>query len=128
MNGMFDTDFLTPLKGYYPFLMFSTLYKLGNSINTNCECEEIYSAAAIGENEAAVLVSYFDDDDRAIEKQVRIEISNLPEFASAEVEYYLLDEEHDNELVSTEKVNTKTFDLQLNMSLYSTYLIRIKLD
>ena len=128
MNGMFDTDFLTPLKGYYPFLMFSSLYKLGTSISTSCECEEIYSTAATNGKDAALLVSYFNDDDNAPEKQVEIEFTNLPDFKVANAEYYLLDESHDNELICSESFTAKSFKANLNMSLYSTYLIRLRFE
>ena len=128
MNGMFNTDFLTPLKGYYPFLMFSKLYKLDSSIFTTEDCVEVYSTAALGDTEAALLVSYFDDDDNAPEKEIEIDISNLPKFSSATVEYYLLDEEHNCDLVNSETVSSNAFDLKLKMSLYSTCLIRIMFD
>ena len=56
-----------PLKGYYPFKMFNTLYKLG----TGCKCtsanESIYAAATKDENSSAVMVSYFTDDDNCNE-------------------------------------------------------------
>ena len=43
MNGLFNTDFVNEcLKGYYPFRMFNELYKLGNSVEVTCDCDEIY--------------------------------------------------------------------------------------
>jgi hypothetical protein len=88
----------------------------------------VYSTAALGKKEAALLVSYFDDDDNAPEKEIEIDISNLPKFSSATVEYYLLDEEHNCDLVNSETVSSNAFDLKLKMSLYSTCLIRIMFD
>ena len=42
-NGMFDFYTYRPLKGYYPFVMFSKLYALGTAVSCNSDDEDIYS-------------------------------------------------------------------------------------
>lgn len=123
-NGMFDTDFLTPLKGYYPFKMFSQLYKMGNCVSSVSDDAGVYCVAAEGGNEAGLMVTHYVDDDTAPAKEVKIDFSGLNRYA-VRVEYYLLDEEHDMELVRSEKITSSDFTSYLNMSLYSTYFIRI---
>ncbi len=42
MNGMFHTDFLSSLKGYYPFKMFGELYRMGENVPVNYTEVPIY--------------------------------------------------------------------------------------
>lgn len=66
MNGMFNTDFVCEkLKGYYPFYMFNVLYQLGTSAETTSDSDNGFACAAVGKNEAAVMVTHFNDDDAA---------------------------------------------------------------
>lgn len=126
MNGLFATDFVCDkLKGYYPFRMFNELVKLGSSVKTESECGELYSCAAKGEKGAAFVVSYFDDDDNAPEKQVKISFDNLGE-KKRKISYYLLDDNHDEELVRDEIVTGGSFSSYLKMPLHSVYLIKIE--
>ena len=74
------------------------------------------------------IVATYATTDLNLKTAKEIDISNLPEFSSATVEYYLLDEEHDCELVNSETVSSDAFDLKFKMSLYSTCLIRIMFD
>ena len=99
MNGMFDTDFFTPLKGYYPFVMFNNLYKLENAVEASGDTDEIYAVAAKNGNEAGIMVTYFSDNDDATDGEVVLDIKNGAE----KYEMYLLDEDHDNELVGEVK-------------------------
>ena len=124
-NGMFDTDFLTPLKGYYPFKMFSQLYRMGNCVSAVSDDSQLYSVAALGNGEAGIMVTNFIDDDDAPAKDVQIDFANLPFSGPVQVEYYLLDETHDMELVRSEKISATEFSSYLNIPLYSTYFINI---
>lgn len=126
MNGLFSTDLVCDkLKGYYPFHMFNELAKLGNSVKTESECKELYSCAAKDEKNAAFVVSYFDDDVNAPEKQVKISFENMNGKAH-KVSYYLLDENHDEEFVRDEIVTGESVSAYVKMPLYSVYLIKIE--
>ena len=49
--GLFDIRTYRPIKGYYPFLIFNELYKLGTQMKVDCVPEHIYAlAASDGEN------------------------------------------------------------------------------
>lgn len=127
MNGMFSTDFVFEcLKGYYPFKMFNELYKLGNAAAVKIDCNHIYACAASSDNESAVIVSYFDDDDNAAPCETELSFKNFKNKNGVKLEYYLLDETHDAQLVRSETFMSYDFSSVLNMTLYSTYLIKIK--
>lgn len=95
-NGLFDFYTYAPLKGYYPFKMFGTLYKLGNGCKCVSDNKNIYAAAARNDGEKAVMISYYTDDDNCSEI---LDIS-LDFIGSAEnFRMYLLDSDKDAELV-----------------------------
>ncbi len=100
MNGMFDTDYYRPLKGYYPFVMFNNLYKMGNAVFAEGDCDYVYATAAKGNNgESGVMLSYFCEEDDAVSADALLDIQN----GAKTYEMYLLDDEHTNELIG--KVN-----------------------
>lgn len=127
MNGMFRTDLVCDLlKGYYPFRMFNELYKLQNAVYTDSDSENLYTCAAAANGEAAVLISHFNDDDSAAPRETKISFKDFAGKNGAEVEIYLLDEEHDAQLVRTETMSSENFGIVMNISLFDTYLIKIK--
>ena len=124
MNGMFDTDTLAPLKGYYPFPMFNTLYKLGTHVDGGWLWEDIYySAATDGENSAALL-TYYHDDDTKEGKDVTVTFRGAAE--GTRVTISLLDETHDNEVISEEYFTSDTFAKRLHFDLFTTWLVKIE--
>ena len=126
MNGMFATDYVCErLKGYYPFRMFNELVKLGESVKTDSICDKLFSCAAKGENSMAFVVSYFDDNDNADEMDVKISFENMGS-KKRKVSYYLLDENHNEELVRDETVTGESISSYLKMPLFSAYLIKIE--
>ena len=84
------------IKGYYPFKMFNSLYKLGTACKCKVSDENIYAASAKGENGTAIMISYFTDDDTCTET-IKL---NLDFVGGAEsYEAFLLDNNHDAESV-----------------------------
>lgn len=98
-NGLFDSDTLEPLKGYYPFLMFSELYEMKNQILCECDDKDLYVLGASknenGCKKSAIMLSYYTTDDNAKEKNVTIDSE-----ANRSYEYLLLDKEKNFESVS----------------------------
>ena len=124
MCSLFETDRpWKPLKGYYPFLMFSKLYNLGKAVKLSCDDEQIYAAAATNDTTGAIMFTYFADETEEKSKKVSIDLKSFTNSDKVNVEYYLLDEENNCELFKTE---TKDGKLTLDVSLYSTYLIIVK--
>ena len=126
MNGMFSTDFVCDcLKGYYPFRMFNELYKLGNSVRTECG-ENIYGCAARNENRAAVMLTHYNDDDAAAAKSVRVEMRGLNAGNGMRARFYLLDQDNDMALVKEEIFGGDEYAAFLNLENLSTALIELE--
>ena len=118
MNGMFDTDFRTPLKGYYPFKMFGELYRMGEFVRPEYTEVPIYCTAAKGETGAGIMITNFVDDDSAPDVTVELEPAGL---SGRTAELYVLDSAHDMELVKTFTLEDK---LTLDIPLYAVYFIK----
>ena len=125
MNSLFNTDFVFErLKGYYPFYMFNQLYLQKNAVPVGIEGEYLYAAAATGE-EQNLMLSYFNDQTDAPEKQVQIEFKNVTNAGKVRLQYYCLDETHDCELIREDVFTGSDFSTYIKMPLYSTYLLKI---
>ena len=72
-NGLFDFYTFRPLKGYYPFLMFNELYKLGEEAECTVEGENLYAVAAKSGDKRAVMVCCYTDDDAAGDREVEFD-------------------------------------------------------
>ena len=125
MNSLYNTDFVYEcLKGYYPFYMFQQLYKLEEAIEVQVDGENIWAAAASGE-EQNVMFSYYNDDVTLSEKIIEVEFKNIKNSNGVRVECYCLDAEHDCELVKEEIFMATDFSTYIRMPLYSTYLLKV---
>ena len=125
MNGLFSTDCVFErLKGYYPFYMFNQLYRLDSAVEVERDSLDVWAAAAKGD-EQNVMLSYFNDDDHAPEKTVKVEFKNVENKGGVKLEYYCLDAEHDCELVREEIFTSGEFAAYIKMPLFSTYLLKI---
>ncbi len=123
MNGMFHQNFLTPLKGYYPFWMFNKLYRMGQAVAVEAE-EAVYLCAASSHGGKAVMVTYYADEPEAERKQVALTLAGLGQ-GEHTLQFSLLDENHDTQTVRQERVVSDTCTVYLEMPIYSTYLIEI---
>ena len=124
-NGMFDTDFKTALKGYYPFLMYSKLYEMGKSVQSESDEQSLYCTAAVGEKCAGVMLTYFEDADTAAPKQVQIDLKNMTAEGPVQVDFYLLDETYDMELVRSEMLASSNGSVYVNLPLFTTCYLQI---
>ena len=128
-NGMFDTDFYQPLKGYYPFKMFNKLYTLGTGVAAESDEADIYVCAAKNAGEAAVLLSYYEDAEPSdgYVRTATVAFDGIEAGIEATVTVYLLDETHDCEPVSSELVTFSgtPFEWQLSLPLFTTVLVTV---
>ncbi len=124
MNGMFDANTFKPLKGYYPFVMFKELLKLGTYVKTENSINDIYTCTATNGESHAIMLTYYNDDDSLTSKEVMLDLSELPE-GDWLIEYYLLDETHNCELERSEEITAITKSISLDMPLFSTYLVKL---
>ena len=122
--GLFYTDTMALLKGYYPFPMFNTLYKLGSQAESSAD-EALYSLAAIHESEAAVLLTHYYDEDDTPAETVKVSMKGLSE-GVWKATFSLLDAEHDNEPVREEMFATGGMDAYVKLPLFGTYLVKLE--
>ncbi len=92
-NGLFDFYHEGPLKPYFVFPMFSSLYRLGREVKISSDDDSVSAVGAIGEKEGAVMLAYYCHDDGLNEdKRVSLEAFGT----SLSPEYLLrLDDSHD---------------------------------
>lgn len=93
-NGIFDFYTQETLKGYYPFKMFSKLYKLGNQTKCESDDNDIIATSATDDENCAAMITYYALDE-AENKTVKIHTGlSLPMVC------YLLDEEMNMEEIN----------------------------
>ena len=125
MNGLYCTDRIYEcLKGYYPFYMFNRLYRDGTAVEAVQESEDVWAAASIGESRH-VMLSYYNDDDQAPEKTVKVTYKNVDSEKGVRLSYYCLDADHNCDLVREEIFTAKEFSSYIKMPLHSTWLLEI---
>lgn len=115
-NGLFDSDTLLPLKGYYAFRAFDQLYQLGQAVSVDGAEHPIYACAAQSEKQLALLVTNYDDN----EPEGQTLDIRLPEgYRTAEV--YRLNETAD--LAPGEKIPLSSETLALELPAYHVCLV-----
>ena len=126
MNGLFCTDFVFErLKGYYPFYMFHQLYTAGTAVAVERDSEDVWAVAATGDT-PCVMLSYFNDDESAPEKTVKVDLRGVENANGVTLEYYCLDGDRDCELVREEFFTADSFTAYVKLPLYGTYLLKLK--
>lgn len=68
-NGLWDIYTMEPLKGYYPFVMFSELYGIGSAVRVDNTVDKLRAAAAGNATEQAVMISHYNDNDSSSESE-----------------------------------------------------------
>ncbi len=122
MCALFETDRpWIPLKGYYAIKMFNELYQLGNAAPFETDCPEIYGAAAYGNDGAAVLCTYFDNDLEQGEKEITLNLRGDLQGKTATL--YLLSQEEEERLVGTFPADRP---ISYNLGLYQSLLIKVQ--
>ena len=125
MNGLFHTDTLEPLKGYYSIKSFSELNDLGTHVKTE-QTDDVYSVAATNGSDGAILLTHFSDDDSTPADTLKLEIKNFPPCSAVKAEYYLLDKDHDMTLVREETFTAGDFCAYLELPVFTSYLVKFK--
>ena len=112
--GAFDMYTYEPLKGYYPLYWYGMFYDLASEIRQENRIDNIYSLCGVDQaGKTLSIVTHYNDDDNAPDKTVSLDFGR-----NGEYEIYLLDKEHDGELIAT------TSELQFNMKNHSVILIK----
>ena len=126
MNSLFCTDRMYEcLKGYYPFYMFNQLYKEGTQVEATVEGDNLWASAAKGKGEQNVMIAHYNDDDNTPEASLKVTFKNVTNGGKVRLEYYILDDNHDAELVREEIFTSNEFSTYINVPIYTTYLLKI---
>jgi hypothetical protein len=106
--------------------MFNVLYKLDSAVKIDSDDGDLYACAAVGEGEAAVMLTHYSDDDEKGGIEIAVDLLGFGSESGCEIEYYLLDESHDLELVGKATYYGDRFIPAFAMQNLSSYLIKIK--
>ena len=94
-NGLWDSHFMLPLKGYYAFDFYSTLYQLGTQTAIECEDADLYALAATDGEKCAAVISYYTCDTEAKEKTFTLNLGKADSYV-----IYSIDEARDGEKIA----------------------------
>ncbi len=104
--GAFDYYTYEKNKGYYPLFWYGKFYDLARELRCENEPERIYTLCGEDKNgKIMCIVTNYCDDDEAPNKEITLDFGK-----DGEYEIYLLDGDHDGELVKTTK--ELTFDMK----------------
>lgn len=124
MNGLFDTDTLEPLKTYYVYKAFSDLRALGECVETEIEGDNVYAVAATNGFDSAVLLTSYDENEDACEKDVCITVNGVHKKDYTKAELYLLNESNNMELICEQFFTSERFSILLKIKNYESYYIK----
>lgn len=94
-NGLWDSHFMLPLKGYYAFEFYSALYQLGTQTAVECDDTDLYVLAATNGEENAAVISYYTCDPEAKEKTFVLNLGTSDSYV-----IYSIDEDRDGEKIA----------------------------
>ena len=86
----------------------------------------MYACAAKSDDEYAVIVTHFNDDDNAEPKKAEIDLVNIGGEKGTDIELFILDETHDCESVGKVTCYGERLTLELNFPNFTSYLIKLK--
>ena len=76
-NGLFDMYTYRPLKGYYPFLIYSRLFELGTQIEATSTNDDVYVVSAKNGDRVGAMITYFAEDDNKGAIKVDIDLGDF---------------------------------------------------
>jgi hypothetical protein len=121
--GFFNPETFKPRKPYYGYYLFREIPRLGGYVKSEPCSGNFWSLASTDGTNGALIVTHFNDDDTTKPDTVKIKIKAPA--SKVRAEYYLLDGEHNGELVREEIFSTDSFNIYLKMKLFDTYLIKL---
>lgn len=114
-NGIFEYYTLKPFKGYYALKWYGMFYDMQSELRCECDDEKIYTLCGIDKDDKTLCVvthycSKFADNYSEETKEVTVNLKK-----DAKYEIYLLDAEHDGELIDT--TSNLTFTMKPDTSI-----------
>ena len=112
--GAFDFYSHDPLNGYYPLAWYGKFYDMDTYVKCNSAIQNLYTLCGVDKNgKALCVITHYSENDDTPAETVQIDFGRTGTF-----EVYLLDDEHDAELITT------TGDLTFNMKCHSCILLK----
>ncbi|MBR4941534.1 MAG: hypothetical protein IKZ19_05990, partial [Clostridia bacterium] len=106
--GAFDLYTYEKLKGYYPLCWYGNFYDMTAEIKAENTLDNVYSLCGVDKDGLiTAVITYYSDDDNAGNKKLALDFGRTAKF-----DVYLLDEDHDGELIAEASENTE-FDLKV---------------
>ena len=113
-NGAFDFYTYEKLKGYYPLMWYGKFYDLESEVRAKNRIENVYSLCGVDKDgKALCVITHYSDDDDMPAKEIGVDFGRKGNY-----EIYLLDKDHDGELVGT------TDEPSFLMPIHSCVMIR----
>ena len=106
--------------------MFNELYKLGDAVELLSNSKTVFGCAATNDETSAIMVSHFNSAENATAETVKIDMSGFTSENGVKAQYYLIDEDHNLELVNEETLKGKALTVTLEIPVYSSYLIMLE--
>ncbi len=120
-NGLYDNVTKTPDKPYYAFSAFNTLYKLGGFVMPECGIPHMYACAAKNDSGGAVMIVNSSEKPHCIS----VNLNGLDNKTTAGI--YILDADHDLELMNCISFGGSDARIALNVKEQSIILIETKM-
>ncbi len=96
-NGVFDFYTYRPLKSYYPMKWYGEFYDLENEVRSGNFIQDIYTLCGVDKNgKITAMITHYSDDDNKADVKIKLDFGRKGQF-----EVYLLDKDHDGELMGT---------------------------
>ena len=76
-NCLFDFYTMRPLKGYYPFYLYSKLYELGTCAESVSDDPDLYAVAAKDGDRFAAMITYYTENDDKSAKTFTLDVSGI---------------------------------------------------
>ena len=112
--GAFDFYTYDPLKGYYPLMWYGKFYDLEKYVPASNKAENVYTLCGTDKDgKISCIVAHYSENDDTPPTDVKLDFGRSGEF-----EVYLLDADHDGELVM------KTSDTTFTMDCHSAILLK----
>ena len=116
-NGVFDFYTYEKLKGYYPLYWYGMFYDCVKEIPCDTKLDDIYTLCGVKED-GKILATVTHYTDKDFDSEVADKTVTLDFGRSGNFEIYLLDNEHDGELVNV------TENLEITLPVHTSILIK----
>ncbi|MBO5913532.1 MAG: hypothetical protein J6Q76_08705, partial [Clostridia bacterium] len=116
-NGVFNFFTYKPLKGYYPLYWYGMFYDCIKEIPCDTMVDNIYTLCGVKED-GKILATVTHYTDKDFDGEITDKTVTLDFGRSGNFEIYLLDNEHDGELIKV------TDCLQLTLPVHTSVLIK----